>query len=172
MWVTWRGLNRRPSVAFVMAGQSCASPVIRSRFLHKKMSSPGHHVFCWRRGVPQQPKTLVLLLLSLLLSMLCVHRRCSSELSYSCSYCLSSHSDKVWLWCAWLGQQSTQRPPSVAVSIRLYQMLHSLCLLSLVWDKLISSSTWCTEGWSWHPWGPSSHTFMWTLSLGCSPGEL
>lgn len=87
------------------------------------------------------------------------HHCCSSELSYSCSYCLSSHTDKVWLCCASLGQQSTQRPPSATVSIRLYQMLHSLHQPSLLRERLISSSTWCAEGWGKYPWGPTSITF-------------
>lgn len=85
-----------------------------------------------------------------------LYHRCSSQLSYSCSYCLSDHADEVWLRCASPGQQSTQRPPSVAASIRLYQMLHGLSQPGRLRDELISSSTWCTEGPSRHPRGPAS----------------
>lgn len=136
------------------------------------MSAPGQHGFSgswWaKRVVPTQPLEQNFLFVRLLPSThtlsqsvnsrggSCLHHRWSSELSYSCSYCLSGHTDKVWLCCASPGQQSTQKPPSVAISIRLYQMLHSPCQPGLLRDELISSSTWCTEGRSRHPWGPAS----------------
>ena len=104
----------------------------------------------------------------------CLHHCSSSQLSYSCPHCLSSHTDKVCpCCCASPGQQSTQRPPSAAVSIRLYQMLHSLCQPRLLRDELISSSTWCARGRSRHPWGTASHahTHTHTQSLGWLPGQ-
>lgn len=97
----------------------------------------------------------------------CLHFPCSLELSYSCTYCLSSYNDKVRLCYASLGQQSTQRPPSVAVSIRVYQMLHSPCQPKLLRDELISSSTWCTERWSLHPWRVQPHTHRQNACVGC-----